>query len=110
MVQEVIVGCSSIQGCAPTHCDVQWSYGVVPPGRPLDKDLEHTIRPSLPRTGEGMGELHKIVYPLMTNLHLGYHHMRESEHDIHRFASRIHYESLVMPLGLTHALVTFQAF
>jgi hypothetical protein len=77
-------------------------------GRHPDRELEHTIEFGLPRIGEGMGELHRVVYPSMIDLHLGYHQMRDREKDTHRSSSLLHYEFLVMPLGLTNALVTFQ--
>jgi hypothetical protein len=82
---------------------------VFPPGRPPDRVLEHTIELRLPRIGEWMGEPQGETYPLMIDLHLGYHQMRAREQDTHRSASRLHYDFLVMPLGLTNALVTFQS-
>jgi hypothetical protein len=98
-----------MQGYSLALGSVQWSCGVFPPGRPPDRVLEHTIELRLPRIGEWMGEPQGATYPLMIDLHLGYHQMRVREQDSHRSASRLHYDLLVIPLGLTNALVTFQS-
>jgi hypothetical protein len=50
-----------------------------------------------------------VTCPSMIDLHLGYHEMRAKEKDTHSSASILHYDFLVMPLGLTNALVTFQS-
>jgi hypothetical protein len=90
------------------HGSVQWSFGAFPPGRPPDRVLKHTIELRLPRISEWMGEPRGVSYPSMIDLHLGYHQMRAMEKDTHRSTSILHYDFLVMPLGLTNTLVTFQ--
>jgi hypothetical protein len=82
---------------------------VFPPGRPPDRVLRHTIELWLPRISEWMGEPQGEAYPSMIDLHLGCQQMRAREQDSHRFASRLHYDLLVIPLGLTNALVTVQS-
>jgi hypothetical protein len=109
MVQDDSVIANSMQGYSLAHGSVQWSCGVFPPGRPPDRVLEHTIELRLPRINEWMGEPQGAAYPSMIDLHLGYHQMRAREQDSHRSASRLHYDFLVMPLGLTNTLVTFQS-
>jgi hypothetical protein len=109
MVHDDTMVCNNIQGYTLAHGGVQWSFEAFPPWRPPDRDLEHTIEFGLPRINEGMGELQRVVYPSMIDLHLEYHQMRNKEQDSHKSASRLHYDFLVMPLGLTNALVTFQS-
>jgi hypothetical protein len=57
-----------------------------------------------------MGEPQRAVYPSMIDFHLGYHQAWAREQGTHRSILRYHHEFLVMPLGLTNALVTFQSF
>jgi hypothetical protein len=48
--------CYSIQDYTLAHGGAQQSFGVFPPGRPLDRVIEYTIGLRLPRIGEWMGE------------------------------------------------------
>jgi hypothetical protein len=85
---------------------VQWSGRVFPPGRPPDKFHENTIELRLLNIGEWEGGPQGEAYPLMINLHLGYHQMRVKVQDSHMCSSIFHYDFMVMPVGLTNALVT----
>jgi hypothetical protein len=76
--------CNNIHGYTLAHNGVQCSFRAFPPGGPRDRDLEHTIEFGLPEISEEMGEIHRVVYPLMIDLHLGYHQMRDREQDTHR--------------------------
>jgi hypothetical protein len=107
MVHDNSVIDSSVQGYSLACGSVQWSCGVFLPWRPPDGVLEHTTELRLPRIDEWMGEPQGATYSLMVNLHLGYHQMRVRESDRHKSASRLHYDLLVMPLGLTNTLVIF---
>jgi hypothetical protein len=109
MVHDDSVIGSSMQEYSLAHGSVQWIFWLFLPGRPPDKVIKNTIELRLPKIGEWMGEPQEEGYLSMINLHLGYHHMRAKEKDTHRYASRLHYEFMVMPLGLTNALVTFQS-
>jgi hypothetical protein len=42
MVQEDTIVCDSVQGDTLVYISVQRSFGVLPPGRPLDRGLKHT--------------------------------------------------------------------
>jgi hypothetical protein len=64
---------------------------------------------SLSKIGEWMGEHQGEAYPLMIDLQVGYHQTRVKEQDRHRYASKLHYDLLVMPLQLTNTLVIFQS-
>jgi hypothetical protein len=46
----------------------------------------------------------------MIDFHLGYHEAWAKEQGTHKFIPDYHHEFVVMPLGLTNALVTFQSF
>jgi hypothetical protein len=83
---------------------------VFPLGRPPDRVIEYTIGLRLPRVGEWMGEPQRAVYPSMIDFHLGYHQAWAREQGTHRSVPGYHHEFVVMPLGLTNALVTFQSF
>jgi hypothetical protein len=109
VVPEDTVVCSNIQGYTLAHGGLQCSFRAFPPRGPHDRDLEHTIKFGLPRIGE-MGELQRVVSPSLIDLHLGYRQMRDRKQDTHMSTSRLHYEFLVMPLGLTNARVTFQSY
>jgi hypothetical protein len=91
------------------HDSVQWSFGEFLPRIPLGKVFENTIELRLYRIGEWMGETKGEAYPSMIDLHQGYHQIRAREKDSHRSASKLHHDFLVMPLGLTNALVIFQS-
>jgi hypothetical protein len=80
-------------------------WGSFFQGDDLNRVLKHTIELRLPRIDEWMGEPQGETYPSMIDLHLGYHQMRPGRQDTHRSASRLHYDFLVMPSGLTNALV-----
>jgi hypothetical protein len=110
MVQEDIEVCHSIRDYTLAHGGAQQSFGAFPPGRPPHKVIEYTIGLRLPRIGEWMGEPQRAVYPLMIDFHLGYHQAWAREQGTHRVVLGYHHEFLVMPLGLTKALVTFQSF
>jgi hypothetical protein len=109
MVQEDTVVCSSMQESSLAYSSVQWSFGAFPPGRPPDRDLEHTIDLRLPRIGERMGEPRGATYTSMSDLHWGCQQMRAREQDIHRVVPRYYQGILVMPLGLTNTSVTLQS-
>jgi hypothetical protein len=82
---------------------------VFLPGRPPDRDLEHTLDLRLPKTDEWMGEPRGASYTLMVDLHPGYQQMRAREPDSHRSVPEYHQGFLVMPLGLTNASITLQS-
>jgi hypothetical protein len=79
MVHEDTMICNSIQGYTLAHSVVQWSFRAFPPGIPPNRDLDNTIEFGLPNIGEGMGEIQRVVYPSMIDIHLGYHHMMDIE-------------------------------
>jgi hypothetical protein len=79
MIQDASVIGSSRSRYSLALGSVQWSCGVFPLGRPLNKVLEHNIEMRLPRIGEWMGEPQGATYPLIISLHLGYHQMRVRE-------------------------------
>jgi hypothetical protein len=96
---------------APTYCgngyieDVDtsiWDCGVIPSERLLDRDFEHTIEFGLSRGEKLIDELHRATYSSKIDLRLGYHQTTSGCH-------YGHYEFLVMPLGLTNILATFQS-
>jgi hypothetical protein len=78
---------------------------VFPPGRPPDRVIEYTIGLRLPRINEWMGEPQRAIHLSMSYIHRGYHQTWEREHDTHRYYSRRYHELLVIPLGLTNALL-----
>jgi hypothetical protein len=98
-----------VQGYSLACESAQWCCGVFPPGRPPDRVFEHTIELRFPRIDEWMGEPRGEAYPLMIDLHMGYHQMRVREKDRHKSASKLHYDLLVMPLELTNTLVILQS-
>jgi hypothetical protein len=98
---------NSMNGYSLIHDSVQWSFRSFSLGRPPNRVLEHTINLRLPRIDEWMGEPQGTTYPSMIDFHLGYHQMRARTKDSHRSSSRPHYDLLIIPLGLTNALVTF---
>jgi len=98
-----------MQGYSLAHNSVQWICGVFLLGRPPDRVLKHTIELRVPNIGDWMVEPRGETYPSMIDLYLGYHQMRTRVHDSHRSTSRIHYNLLVIPLGLTNALVIFHS-
>jgi hypothetical protein len=57
-----------------------------------------------------MGEPQRAMYPSMIDFHLGYHQAWAREQGNHRSIPGYNHEFLVMPSGLTNALVTFQPF
>jgi hypothetical protein len=101
MVQDNSVIDNSVQGYSLARGSAQSCCGVFPPGKPLDGVFEHTIELRLLNIGEWMGEPQVAAYPLMIELHLGYHQTRVREQDRH-------YDLLVIPLGLTNTLVVSQ--
>jgi hypothetical protein len=92
----------SIHGYTLTHNGVQCSFGLFRPGGPHDIDLEKTIEFSLPSIGEYMGDIHRVLYPSMIYIHMGYRQMRDRYQDTHKSSSPLHYEYLVMSLGLNN--------
>jgi hypothetical protein len=107
MVQDDLGIDNNVQGYSLALGSVQCICGVSSSGRPPDRVHEHTIELRLPVIGEWVGEPQGVAYPFMISLHLGYHHMRAREKNTHRSTSTLHYDFLVMTLGLTNVLVTF---
>jgi hypothetical protein len=70
VVPEDTLVCNHIQGYTLAHSGVHCSFREFPPRGPRDRDLENTIEFGLPRIGEDMGELHRVIYPSMIDLHL----------------------------------------
>jgi hypothetical protein len=83
MVQDDSKIDSSMQGYSLACDSVQWSCGVCSPRRFPDRVLKHTIELRLPRIGEWMGEPQGAAYPLMIDLHQGYHQMRARDERSH---------------------------
>jgi hypothetical protein len=108
MVHEDTGVCHSIRDYTLAHGSAQQSFGAFPLGRP-DRVIEYTIGLRLPRVSEWMGEPQQVVYPSMIDFHLGYHQAWAMEQGTHRYVPGYHHEFVVMPLGLTNALVTFQS-
>jgi len=57
MVEEDTMMCRGIHESSLTQGHVQWSFRVFPPGRPPDRDNEHTIVLRISRIKEWMGEI-----------------------------------------------------
>jgi hypothetical protein len=101
--------CHNIHNYTLAHGGAQQSFGAFPPGRPPHRAIEYTIGLRLPRISEWMGEPQQAVYPSMVDFHLGYHQAWVREQGTHMPVLGCHHEFLVIPLGLTNALVTFQS-
>ena len=75
---------------------------MIPLERLLDRDFEHTIEFGLSRDEKLIDELHRATYSSKIDLRFGY---QQTTYECHYG----HYEFLVMPLGLTNKLSTFQS-
>jgi hypothetical protein len=109
-VEHISCGIAIKEVYAPMYCgngyieDVDTSVrdcGEIPSYRLLDRDFEHTLEFGLSRDKEWIYEIHRATYSLKIDLQLGYH---QNTHEFHYG----HYEFLVMPLGLTNIVATFQ--
>jgi hypothetical protein len=108
MVHDDVVVCSGIQQYTTMNDGVQWDFGMFPSARPPDRDFRHIIEFGSPRIDEWIKKLHGEEYSSEIYLRLGYHQSRNIEWDTCRISLRCYLESLVIPLGLTNIVDTFQ--
>jgi hypothetical protein len=103
VVYSNVVMCNGMQWYAKEYSGTHWEacdgIGVAwSPGDYSDSPLAHR------------DEFHGAVHSSKIDLRLEYHHMSAKEKESHMFAPILHYDLLVMPLGLTNTLVIFQSY
>jgi hypothetical protein len=110
-VEHLPCGPNNMEVCAPNYYvngyieDVDtsiWDCGAIPSERLIDRDFEHITEFGLSRSEKLIDELHQVAYSLNIDLQLGYHHATFGCH-------YGHYNFLLMPLGFTNILATFQS-